>query len=327
MTTTLPAGAGAGADGAAGAGAGAGTGATATAAAKGPAVPPPEVAESVRERRFRPREFPIGAVLGSLFLAVVALAALAPGLLAPHPPNAVDPANALHGASGTHPFGTDQLGRDVLSRVIHGARPSLLIGLGATGLGLVAGSLLGVLAAMAGRIVDEVIMRVTDVFLAFPGLLLAMLVVAVLGPSTTNATVAIGVSLAPGFVRLARAQALVVRDSDYVRAAITLGRRRRDIYRRHLLPNALPPLLVLATVNIGSAVIAGSSLSFLGLGPKAPTPEWGAMLSAGRGLLDTDWTLSFFPGAALTLTVLSVTVVGRALQRRFEGRTASHGPR
>ncbi|UGQ12406.1 ABC transporter permease [Yinghuangia sp. ASG 101] len=300
--------------------------ATLPATTGGPPVPKPGVAAATRERRVRWGAFPIGAVLGGLFLAVVTIAALAPGLLAPDPPNAVDPTHALQGASAAHPFGTDQLGRDVLSRVIHGARPSLLIGLGATGLGLVAGSLLGVLAATAGKVVDEVIMRVTDVFLAFPGLLLAMLVVAVLGPSTTNATVAIGISLAPGFVRLARAQALVVRDSDYVRAAITLGRGRADIYRRHLLPNALPPLLVLATVNIGSAVIAGSSLSFLGLGPKAPTPEWGAMLAAGRGLLDTDWTLSFFPGAALTLTVLSVTVVGRALQRRFEGRTA-YGPR
>jgi peptide/nickel transport system permease protein len=248
------------------------------------------------------------------------LAAAAPGLLAGQEPDAIDPANALAGPGAEHWLGTDRLGRDVLSRMVHGARTSLLIGFGATAFAVVAGALLGVLAAAAGRAVDQLLMRATDVLLAFPGLMLSLVVVAVLGPGSGNATLAIGASLLPGFLRLARGQALAIRDSDYVRAAVVIGRGRRSIFLRHLLPNALPPLLVLATVNIGSAVIAGSTLSFLGLGPQPPSPEWGAMLAEGRDHLDTAWAAAVFPGLAITATVVAVTVVGRDLQRRLDGR-------
>ncbi|MEV5829035.1 ABC transporter permease [Spirillospora sp. NPDC052242] len=262
----------------------------------------------------------LGVAAAAAMLALLAIAVVWPALLAPHAPDAVDPAAALAAPTSDHYFGTDELGRDVFSRVVHGARPSVAIGLGATAIAVVLGSLLGVLAAVGGRVVDEAVMRVADVFLAFPGLLLALLVVAILGPGTGNAMLAIGCSLTPGFVRLARGQALVVRDSDYVRAAITLGAPRPVIYLRHVLPNALPPLLVLAMVNVGTAIIAGSSLSFLGLGPKPPTPEWGAMLSEGRDFLEIAWAMAVFPGLALTVAVVSVNVVGRTLQRRFEGR-------
>jgi peptide/nickel transport system permease protein len=255
-------------------------------------------------------------------LALIAVAALWPGLLAGRAPDATDALNPLAHPGSAHWFGTDQLGQDVYSRVVHGARYSLAGGLGATAMAVLVGSLLGVLAATSGRAVDELVMRVTDILLAFPGLLLALLVVAVLGPGTVNSTLAISVSMVPGFVRLARGQALVIRDSDYVQAARVLGRSRTSVLLRHLLPNALPPLLVLATVGIGSAIIAGSSLSFLGLGPQPPAPEWGAMLAQGRDLLDISWAPAVFPGAAITLTVLAVNVVGRDLQRRFEGRPA-----
>ncbi|MFE9602541.1 ABC transporter permease [Streptomyces hokutonensis] len=255
-------------------------------------------------------------------LALIAVAALWPGLLAGRAPDATDALNPLAHPGSAHWFGTDQLGQDVYSRVVHGARYSLAGGLGATATAVLVGSLLGVLAATSGRAVDELVMRVTDILLAFPGLLLALLVVAVLGPGTVNSTLAISVSMVPGFVRLARGQALVIRDSDYVQAARVLGRSRTSVLLRHLLPNALPPLLVLATVGIGSAIIAGSSLSFLGLGPQPPAPEWGAMLAQGRDLLDISWAPAVFPGAAITLTVLAVNVVGRDLQRRFEGRPA-----
>ncbi|MEU8346260.1 peptide/nickel transport system permease protein [Actinomadura meyerae] len=260
-----------------------------------------------------------GPLLATGFLLLVALAFVWPSLLAPAPPDATGP-DLLAAPSAAHPLGTDQLGRDLLSRIVHGARPSLTIGLGATAIGVSAGSVLGVLAATAGRAVDEAIMRVSDVFLAFPGLLLALLVVAVLGPGTGNATLAIGCSLTPGFVRLARSQALLVRESDYVRAAVVLGRPPRSLFLRHLMPNALPPVLVLAMIHVGTAIIAGSSLSFLGLGPAPPTPEWGAMLAEGREFLDSAWTVAVFPGVAVTATVVSVNVAGRALQRRFEGR-------
>ncbi|MEV4976029.1 ABC transporter permease [Streptomyces scopuliridis] len=268
-----------------------------------------------RTRRIRP-----GTVLASAILVLLVVAVFAPGLLAGYDPEAVDPANALAPMSGDHLFGTDQLGRDVFSRVVYGAAPSLSIGVGATVFAVVAGGLLGVLAATGGRVVDECVMRVTDVLIAFPGLLLALLMVAVLGPSSFNATLAIGCSVLPGYVRLARGQALVVRRSDFVRAAVTLGRPGWDIALRHLLPNALPPLMVLSLVNVGTAIVAGSSLSFLGMGPKPPAPEWGVMLSEGRDFLDSAWFAAFFPGAALAVSVMALNVVGRRLQHRFEGR-------
>jgi peptide/nickel transport system permease protein len=266
-----------------------------------------------------------GVVFAALLLTVVLLAALWPGLLATASPNATDPASALAAPGAGHWFGTDQLGRDIYSRVVFGARPSLLLGLGATAVAVGAGTLLAVIALIGGRFADELVMRLTDVFLAFPGILMALLVVAVLGPGTINATVAIGCAFAPGFTRLVRGEALVVRESDYVRAALVLGYRKAEIQLRHVLPNAIPPLLALCTLTVGTAVLAGSSLSFLGLGPQPPSPEWGAMLAEGRDFLGSAWALAVFPGAALTLTVVGVNVVGRDLRVRFEGRRPGAG--
>ncbi|MFF2813562.1 ABC transporter permease [Streptomyces sp. NPDC058000] len=280
-------------------------------------------AAAVPERRARPRIGP-GEAAAWLFLALVLLAAVWPRLLATHPPDAVSLGESLHGPSGRHLLGTDVLGRDVWSRIVYGTRWSVVIGLGSTALALVAGSVLGMVAATAARWVGEVIMRATDVLLAFPGLLLALLMVAVLGPGTVNATVAIGCSAAPGFIRLARGQAEAIRESSYVRAASLFGYRRATVYLRHLVPNALPPLLAFATVYAGAALIAGSSLSFLGLGPEAPTPEWGAMLAEGRSFLGSAWGLAVFPGLAVTLTVVSFNVVGRSLRRRFAGVADEH---
>jgi peptide/nickel transport system permease protein len=286
---------------------------------------PATTAPSAPDVRRRPRgafRLGPGTLLAWAALVLAALAALAPGALAPQQPDAIDPVNALAGPGSGHWLGTDDLGRDVLSRIVHGARASLLMGFGATAFAVVAGALLGVLAATAGRAVDQLLMRVTDVLLSFPGLMLSLVVVALLGPGTGNATLAIGASLLPGFLRLARGQALAVRDSDYVRAAVVGGRGRGSVFWRHMLPNALPPLLVLATVNVGSAIIAGSTLSFLGMGPQPPSPEWGAMLSEGRDHLETAWAAAVFPGLAVTVTVVAVTVVGRDLQRRLYGRDA-----
>ncbi|RCG21030.1 ABC transporter permease [Sphaerisporangium album] len=268
----------------------------------------------VRDRTVRPV-----VLLAGAFFVLVCAAALAPGLFAGDP-NAVDPAVALRPPGHGHPFGTDQLGRDVLARVVHGARSSLLVGLGSTVLAGLAGSAWGLLSALGGRVVDETAMRVADVLLSFPNVLMALLVVAVLGPGTVNVTVAITISLAPGFARVVRVRAVVVRDSAYVRAAVNLGVSRGRVVFRHIAPNVLAPLLVLATVNAGTAIIAGASLSFLGLGPKPPDPEWGSMLAQARAYLDAGWTLALFPGAAITLTVMSVTVLGRALRDHYEGR-------
>ncbi|MBP2707684.1 ABC transporter permease [Microbispora sp. RL4-1S] len=250
---------------------------------------------------------------------LVCAAAAFPGLLG-HAPDQVDPAAALRGPGGAHPFGTDELGRDVLARIVYGARPSLLVGAGSTLLAGLAGAVWGLAGALGGRVVGEAAMRVADVLLAFPAILMALLVVAVLGPGTRNAVLAITVALAPGFARVVRVQALVVRDSAYVRAAVNLGLSPARVLVRHIVPNVVAPLLILATVNIGTAIIAGASLSFLGLGPQPPDPEWGSMLAQARDYLDVSWTLALFPGAAITLTVMSATIAGRALQARYEGR-------
>ncbi|TQS20314.1 ABC transporter permease [Microbispora sp. KK1-11] len=271
--------------------------------------------------RLRMEAARVGAALAAAFFALVCLAALAPGLLA-HGPDQVNPALALRGPMAGHPLGTDQLGRDVLARLVFGARPSLLVGVGSTLLAGLAGSAWGLLAALGGRLAGEAAMRLADVLLSFPAILMAMLVVAVLGPGTRNSVLAITVALAPGFARVVRAQALVVRGSAYVRAAVNLGLTPARILLRHIAPNVVAPLLILATINVGTALIAGASLSFLGLGPRPPAPEWGAMLAQARDYLDASWTLALFPGGAITLTVMSATVVGRALQARYEGREA-----
>ncbi|MGI5157233.1 ABC transporter permease [Microbispora sp. CA-102843] len=263
----------------------------------------------------------VGVALAAAFFALVCLAALAPGMFA-HGPDQVNPALALRGPTAGHPLGTDQLGRDVFARLVFGARPSLLVGVGSTLLAGLAGSAWGLLAALGGRLAGEAAMRLADVLLSFPAILMALLVVAVLGPGTRNAVLAITVALAPGFARVVRAQALVVRGSAYVRAAVNLGLTPARILLRHIAPNVVAPLLILATVNVGTALIAGASLSFLGLGPQPPAPEWGAMLAQARDYLDASWTLALFPGAAITLTVMSATVVGRALQAHYEGREA-----
>jgi peptide/nickel transport system permease protein len=262
----------------------------------------------------------IGTALAVLVLAVVAVAALWPGLLATYPPDRVDPVAALQGPGGAHLLGTDQLGRDVLSRMVHGTRLTLVLGLGSVLISVVAGTALGLVAAAGGRVVDEAVMRLTDILMAFPGLLLALLVVAVLGPGTTNAMIAIGAAAAPAFARLVRGQALVVRESGYVQAARVLGASGSSVFLRHVVPNSLPPVLVFATVHTGSAIISGSSLGFLGLGPQAPASEWGAMLSEGRDYVDLSWGLGVFPGLAVTATVVAINVVGTRLRRRFEGR-------
>ncbi|WP_246150850.1 ABC transporter permease [Streptomyces qinzhouensis] len=281
-----------------------------------------ETAAAARGRR-RIRLSYAGYTAAAVLLVLLGLAAAWPGLFATHAPDAVDPIGALRGPSGAHLLGTDELGRDVFSRLVHGTRLSLLLGLGATALAVVAGTLLGVLAATSHRAVDETIMRVNDVLLAFPGLLLALLVVATLGPGTRNATIAIGLSMTPGFIRLARAQALTVKNADYVTASLGLGLRPSVVYRRHLLPNAMPPLLVFATLNVGTAILAGSALSFLGLGPQPPTPEWGAMLADGRNYLDAAWTAAVCPGLLITLTVASIHALGAAARAGVEGT----GPR
>ncbi|MEU9319931.1 ABC transporter permease [Streptomyces sp. NPDC048295] len=272
------------------------------------------VARTWGGRAGRPEERRVAPALAAAVLALLAVAVVFPGLLAPHPPNDTDVVSAFRPPGGAHPFGTDELGRDVLSRVVYGARPSLAIGLGATALGVLAGLLVGLLAATGPRVADRVLMRGLDVLLAFPELLLALLVVTVVGSGTANVLVAIGIAAVPTYARLVRGQALLAVRSHYAEAAKVLGVRRPVIVLRHVLPNVTGPLLVLATIGTGTAVISGSALSFLGLGTPPPAAEWGSMLSDGREFLATAWWTATFPGLAIVAVVLSVTVLGRSLR-------------
>ncbi|WP_371481801.1 ABC transporter permease [Kitasatospora sp. NBC_00315] len=281
---------------------------------------PPRPAARPRRRLPRPPGGPV-LVLACVVLALIVLAAVAPGLFTGTSPIETDPVHALTPPGAEHWFGTDQLGRDLFSRVLYGARPSLLLGLGATVLAVAGGALLGVAAALGGPYADQVLMRITDILLSLPPILLALLGVIVLGTGSGNVAAAIAIAFVPGYARIVRAETLVVRRSGYVEAAVGLGLPRPLLIVRHVLPNALGPMLVLATVGFGASLIAASGLSFLGLGPEPPSPEWGAMLSQGRGFLQSAWWVGVFPGAAITLTALVVNAVGRRAQARFTRRT------
>lgn len=263
-----------------------------------------------------------GVAAAALFLAALVLAAAAPQLFSRYDPLEGDFLAVLKPPGAEHLFGTDRLGRDVFARTIHGARYSLYIGLGATAVSVVFGVLLGIVAGQRNRLLDEATSRLFDVVSSFPGVLLAMMVVTFLGQGMVNIAIAVGIAGIPKFGRVVRAQTQLVRDADYVTHAYIYGRGRFEVFARHLLPNVLVAVPVTATIYVGATILAVSGLSFLGLGPQPPTPEWGVMLAEGRDVLRVAWWPSVFPGAAITLTVIAFTVVGNDLQRRFEGRDA-----
>jgi len=253
-------------------------------------------------------------------LAVIAFAALWPGVLATGDPLQTDVRAALLPPSSEHLFGTDQSGRDVYSRVVYGAGRSLGIGLLATGVALVVGLVVGALAGVAPRGVDAAMMRVNDVLMAFPEFLVALVVVAMLGPGPVNIAIAVTLAAVPVYVRLARVQTRTLRHAEHVEAARILGVPRLRAFTRHVVPGVLGTLSVLATIGIGSSILAAAGLSFLGLGPSEPTPEWGLILAGGRNVLGQAWWISVFPGIAITVTVVSATVIGRILRARADGR-------
>ena len=262
----------------------------------------------------------VGVALAVGFLVLVGLAALAPDLLATHDPVRTDVRAALQPPGPAHLFGTDQSGRDVFSRVVHGAGRSVGIGLLATLLAVTIGLVLGSLSGVAPRLLDAAAMRATDILLAFPEFLIALIVVAVLGPGAVNVAIAITIAAAPVYIRLARTQTRTLRIAEHVEAARIIGVGPVRTFARHVAPGVLGSLSVLAMIGIGSSILAGAGLSFLGLGPSEPAPEWGLMLSGGRNVLGRAWWISVFPGLAITLTVVSATVIGRASRARAEGR-------
>ncbi|WP_417234784.1 ABC transporter permease [Arthrobacter sp.] len=289
-----------------------------TAPDTGSHAPAEPVAPGPAGRRNRLLRLGPSILLPAGILAVLVAAAAIPGVLAPSGPLAMEPAVAFTPPGPGHWFGTDESGRDVFSRVIHGARSSLLIGVLATVIGLGVATVLGALAGLGTRTLDFGVSRFLEVLFAFPGLLLALLVITILGPGVVTTTVAVGLSTAPGYARMIRSQVLSVRHSGYVEASLVQGRSRWFIIRQHILPNVAAPLLVLATLGIGQAIVWASSLSFLGLGATPPDPEWGSMLSNGRLYIGNAWWLTVFPGLCIVLSAATTTLIGHGVQRHLK---------
>ncbi|WP_127783184.1 ABC transporter permease [Rhodococcus sp. X156] len=257
---------------------------------------------------------PVTVVAGLFVLAVVVMAIFAP-LLAPHDPLAQEVVNRLKSPSGAHLLGTDDYGRDVLSRIIHGARISLSASLQAVAVAMLLGFPLGVLAGYLGGWVSAVTTKVMDALMSAPSLVLAITIVAVLGASITNAMFAVGLVMAPRFFRVARASTMDVRHETYIEAAIALGCRPLRTIGRHILPNVLPPIVLVISVSLGSAVAAEASLSFLGLGAKPPAASWGSMLSTAASNMQGAPHLVWPPGVMIFLTVLAFTYLGDGVRR------------
>ncbi len=279
-----------------------------------------------REPRPRPspgrRARPDPAVVAAALVVGVILAwALAPGWIAPYPATRMDPGAILAPPGGAHLLGTDHFGRDVLSLVIYGARQSLLVGAGAVAVGVLVGGLIGVIAGYVGRAVDLVVMRLIEVWLSIPGLLLVIVVTTALRPSLGAVILTIGVVSAPHYARVMRAQVMSIRGRPFVEASRAIGTSHLAILTRHILPHTISPMLVLATLGVGSAILTGAALSFIGLGVVDDRPDWGFLLSQGRSYLTVAWWFGTFPGLAITALVISINRLGEALRMSLDPRS------
>lgn len=268
------------------------------------------------------RELTPGVTIASVAVLFFLIAMIAPSLLATHSPTAINLGATLQPPSIHHLFGTDASGRDLYSRVVYGTRQSLSIGLGATALGIGTAMMLGFAAALSGGIVDTIINRFLEVLFSFPVLLLALLLVAVFGPSVKTEIIAVGVGSAPGYARMIRGQVLAVKDSGYVESARALGHPYSKVVRRHIFPNAMRPLVVLVTLGVGQSIVWASGLAFLGLGVAPPSSEWGALLDAGRDFVTQASWLEIAPGLVILVFALSLTTIGRYIQKQLEGGLA-----
>jgi len=267
--------------------------------------------------RFR-RVGATGWLGASLIAVVVVITACAP-VLAPHDPATMHTGDRLAPSSRTYPLGTDEFGRDLLTRLLYGSRYSLGAGTTAVAISLTAGTAIGLLSGYYPRF-DSVAMRLMDLLLAFPGLLLALVIVSVLGPGLTHAMLAVGIAGIPVFARVVRSTALSVREHEYVEAAVALGSTDSRVLLRHVLPNCFAPIVVLATLSLGSAILSAAALSFLGLGAQPPAPEWGAMLNSGRNFITDAWWLTVYPGIAIMVAVLGFNLAGDALRDAIDPR-------
>lgn len=267
-----------------------------------------------RFKRYRP------GIVGLGFICLLVIMALIPGLFAPYSPTYADTAMRGVGPSLAHPMGYDEIGRDVLSRIIYGSRVALLVGLLATGIAVTIGVSIGATAGFFGGWVDSLLSRVVDTLMAFPTLALLIALVAVVGPSLTTTIVVIGTTVWASYARVARADVLSLRERDFVMAARAAGATNSRIIIRHLVPNVMGPIIVLASLAIGSIIILESALSFLGLGVQPPTPDWGTMLSSGRAFVQTYPHIAIAPGIMISLTVLAFNLVGDGLRDALDPR-------
>ena len=274
--------------------------------------PPTDIWRRLRRRR--------SAMLGLALLVLLAATAVAAPLLAPHSPTLGEVSEAFRAPSRRFPFGTDLAGRDVLSRIVYGARISLTVGLVVQTTALVIGTTLGLLAGYYGGRVDDVVSGVTVTLQAFPGLLLAIAVVAVLGPGIYNVFLALGLVAWPSIARLVRGQTLALKEQQFVESARAVGASGRRIIFRHILPNCLGPLIVIVTLGVAGSILSEAALSFLGLGVQPPQPSWGSMLSAGKARMATAPWLTVFPGLAIFVTVLSLNLLGDGLRDVLDPR-------
>jgi peptide/nickel transport system permease protein len=261
-----------------------------------------------------------GSLVGAAVLVFLILVAIFAPVLAPFDPVRVSAGDFLAAPSSTHLFGTDQYGRDVFSRLVFGSRPSLTVGFISVGIASIFGVIIGLYAGYYGGFVDDLLMRLIDIMLAFPGILLAMAIVSILGPSLANLMVAVGISAIPSYARLTRGSVLAAREQVYVLAARSIGVPNRLILTRHILPNVVAPIIVAATLGIGTSILWAAALSFLGMGSQPPEPEWGRMLSEGRQYLRDQWWISTFPGLAIMITVLGVNLLGDGLRDALDPR-------
>ncbi|MEZ4665807.1 MAG: ABC transporter permease [Thermomicrobiales bacterium] len=260
----------------------------------------------------------VGVIIVGLFLFLAVFGEL----LAPHDPYAADITNSkLLGPSLSHPMGTDELGRDVLSRIMTGTRVSVQVALFVLGFAVLFGTIVGLIAGYWGGWVDEVLMRLTDMFLAFPALILAVAIAASLGRNLRNTMIALATVFWPWYARLVRAQVLSIKEREFVQAAHSIGMSRSRIMLRHILPNAASVIIIQLTLDVGFAILATSSLSFIGLGAQPPSPEWGTMMSTARNYFRDAWWYMAFPGIALTLTVLAFNLLGDGLQDALDPRS------
>ncbi len=280
--------------------------------------PPPRSFAVDVWRRFRKSP---GALIGAVVVAIIAIVAIFAPIIATSDPLAQNLALGAHSPSGAHWFGTDKLGRDVFARIVYGARISIRIGFVAVGLAITAGTFIGLVAGYAGKRTEAILMGAMDLMLAFPSIILAIGITTILGPSIVNLMIAVGIVYVPQYARLARSSVLAVKENEYIEAARAIGVSTPAILARHVLPNILAPLLVQATLGVATAELEAAGLSYLGLGARPPTPEWGAMLNDARDYwISAPWAL-IFPGLSITTLVLGFNLLGDGLRDALDPQT------